>query len=111
MSEMILQQLLADAGSSGFGDDLVTVQPEGPEVAAEWSTLESGETYTGYQQAAGFASPGGAVPNKPRTYIVPSRLNLNDWALSGLWTSTGRAAGHHEGNGRSDLRLPGRDAK
>src|SRR5207237_9142871 len=34
MSEMILQQLLADAGFSGFRDDLVTVQPEGTEVAA-----------------------------------------------------------------------------
>ena len=84
MSEMILQQLLADAGFSGFRDDLVTVQPEGTEVAAESSTLESGETYTGYEQAEGFSSPGGAVLNKPRTYTVPSRLNLNDRALAGL---------------------------
>src|SRR5207245_5881006 len=35
MSEMILQQLLADAGFSGFGDDLVTVQSEGPERSEE----------------------------------------------------------------------------
>src|SRR5437762_1373252 len=75
MSEMILQQLLADAGFRGFRDDLVTVQPEGTEVAAEFSTLESGETYTGYEQAEGFASPCGAVSNKPRAYTVPSRLN------------------------------------
>src|SRR6195256_5572710 len=92
MSEMILQQLLADAGFSGFRADLVTVQPEGTEVAAESSSLESGEAYTGYEQAEGFDSAGGAVPNKPRTYTVPSRLSLNDWALSGVWTITGRAA-------------------
>ena len=109
MSEMILQQLLADAGFSGFRDDLVTVQPEGTEVAAEWSTLESGETYTGYDQAEGFASPGGAVPNKPRTYTVPGRLNLNDWALSGLWTITGRAAVLNEANGRIAFRFHARD--
>ena len=109
MSEMILQQLLADAGFSGFRDDVVTVEPEGTEVAAESTTLESGETYTGYEQAEGFASPGGAVPNKPRTYTVPSRLNLNDWALSGLWTITARAAVLNEANGRIAFRFHARD--
>ena len=109
MSEMVLQQLLADAGFSGFRDDLVTVQPEGTQVAAEWSTLESGETYTGFEQAEGFASLGGAVSNTPRTYTVPSRLNLNDWALSGLWTITGRAAVLNEANGRIAFRFHARD--
>jgi hypothetical protein len=109
MSEMILQQLLADAGFSGFRDDLVTVQPEGTEVAAESNSLESGETYTGYEQAEGFASPGGAVPNKPRIYTVRTRLNLNDWALSGLWTITGRAAVLNEANGRIAFRFHARD--
>src|SRR5213080_1198156 len=109
MSEMILQQLLADAGFSGLRDDLVTVQPKGTEVAAEWSTLESGETYTGYEQGEGFASPGGAIPNESRTYTVPSRLNLNDWALSGLWTITGRAAVLNEANGRIAFRFHARD--
>src|ERR1700726_3856078 len=65
MSEMILKQLLAGGGFSGFRDELVTVQPEGTEVAADLSTLESTETYTGYEQAEGFASPGGAVPSEP----------------------------------------------
>jgi hypothetical protein len=109
MSEMILQQLLADAGFSELRDDLVSVQPEGAEVAAELNTLESGETYTGYEQAEGFASPGGAVPNKPHTYAVPSRLNLNDWALSGLWTITGRVAILSEANGRIAFRFHARD--
>jgi len=109
MSEMIVQQLLADAGFGGFRDDLVTVQPVGTQVGADSSTLESGETYTGYQQAEGFASPGGAVANKPRAYTVPSRLNLNDWALSGLWTITGRAAVLNEANGRIAFRFHARD--
>jgi hypothetical protein len=101
--------LLADAGISGFRDDLVTVRPEGTEVAAESSTLESGETYTGYEQAEGFASPGGAVPNEPRAYTVPSRLNLNDWALSGDWTIRGRAAVINQANGRIAFRFHARD--
>jgi len=109
MSEMIIQQLLADAEFGGFHDDLVTVQPEGTQVSADSRTLESGETYTGYQQAEGFASPGGAVANKPRAYTVPSRLNLNDWALSGLWTITGRAAVLNEAKGRIAFRFHARD--
>jgi thiol-disulfide isomerase/thioredoxin len=109
MSEMILQQLLADAGFSVFRDDLVTVQPEGTQVGADLSTLESGETYTGYEQAEGFASPGGAVPDEPRTYTVPTRLNLNEWALSGDWTITGRAAVLNQANGRIAFRFHARD--
>jgi hypothetical protein len=109
MSEMILQQLLADAGFGGFRDDLVSVKLEGTEVDADGSTLESGETYTGYEQAEGFASPGGAIPNEPRTYTVPSRLNLNDWALSGDWTIAGRAAILNEANGRIAFRFHARD--
>jgi thiol-disulfide isomerase/thioredoxin len=110
MSEMIIQQLLADAGSTGFGDELVSVQPAGTEVAADWSTLESGETYTGYQQAEGFASPGGAMPNKPRNYAIPSRLSTNEWALSGLWAVTSRAAVLNEAPGRIAFRFHARDA-
>jgi thiol-disulfide isomerase/thioredoxin len=109
MLEMVLQQLLADGGFSGFADDLVSVQPGGTQVAADLSTLESGETYTGYQQADGFASPGGAVPKKPRTYTIPSRLNLNEWALSGAWTITARAAVANEARGRIAFRFHARD--
>jgi thiol-disulfide isomerase/thioredoxin len=109
MSEMIVQQLLADAGFSGFSDDLVSVQPGGTQVAADLRTLESGETYTGYEQAEGFASPGGAVRNKPRTYEVPSRLRLNEWALSGAWTITERAAAPNEPRGRIAFRFHSRD--
>ena len=108
MSEMVLQQLLADAGTGGLSDDLVSVQPQGTQVAADWTAVESGETYTGYQQAEGFASPGGAVPNRSRLYTLPS-LNLNEWALSGAWTITGRAAVSNEPSGRIAYRFHARD--
>jgi len=110
MSEMIVQQLLADAGASRLTDDLVSVHPEGTQVAADWNTLASGETYTGYQQAEGFASPGGVKANRSHTYSVPDRLNLNDWALSGDWTITARAAVSNEPNGRIAFRFHARDA-
>lgn len=109
MSEMIVQQLLADAGFSGFSDDLVAVQPEGTQVAADLSTLESGETYTGYQQAEGFASPENVVPDRPQPYTIPKRLNLNEWALSGDWTITDRAAVLNGTTGRIAFRFHARD--
>lgn len=109
MSEMVIQQLLADAGFSGFSDDLVSVQAEGTEVAADYDTLESGETYTGYEQGENFASPGGAVPDRPHSYAVPSTLHLNEWALSGDWTVAARPAVLNQAHGRIVFRFHARD--
>ena len=43
-SEMIIQQLLAEAGSGGAGLDLVSVDARGVEASADWGTLRSPET-------------------------------------------------------------------
>ena len=56
MSEMAIQQLLLDAGATGF-DPTWCGRPTGLEVAADWANLQSPETYVGYGQATGFASP------------------------------------------------------
>ena len=85
-SEMVIQRLLAEAGAGGIGDDLVSVDARGLEAAADWGSLKSPENYVGYERTENFASPGGAVPDKPRMYELPARLRLNDWALSGDWT-------------------------
>jgi pimeloyl-ACP methyl ester carboxylesterase len=44
MSEMVLQQLLGQAGKEGFDPALVSVEPQGTEVAAGWSDLRTPET-------------------------------------------------------------------
>jgi thiol-disulfide isomerase/thioredoxin len=85
-SEMVIQQLLAEAGFSGFDMDMVSVDPVGLEVAADWDSLRSAENYTGYERTENFASPGGALPGKPHVYTFPAELRLNEWALSGDWT-------------------------
>jgi thiol-disulfide isomerase/thioredoxin len=82
-SEMVIQQLLAEAGSTGAGTELVSVDARGLEAPADWASLRSPENYTGYERTENFASPGGAVPGKPHVYTVPARLGLNQWALSG----------------------------
>ena len=85
-SEKIIQRLLAEAGKQNVPDGVVSVDPQGLEVAADWGSLRSPEAYVGYERAEGFASAGGAALNESRVYVAPSRLHLNQWALSGDWT-------------------------
>jgi hypothetical protein len=108
-SEMVIQQLLAEAGSTGAGTDMVSVDPSGLEVPADWTSLRSPENYTGYERTDGFASPGGPIPGKPRLYTVPASLELNQWALSGDWTMEQEAATLNAANGQIACRFRARD--
>src|SRR5262249_20369288 len=63
-SELVLQQLLAEAGKDNIGHELVSVDARGPEAAADWSNLGSPENYVGHQRTQWFASPGGPVRDK-----------------------------------------------
>jgi thiol-disulfide isomerase/thioredoxin len=107
--ERVVQQLLRDAGHDAIGDDLVSVVPEGLEAQADWSDLESPETYLGYQQAQNFATPGEADLDNPHTYAVPESLRLNQWALSGEWTLASGAAVLNGAEGRIAFRFHARD--
>ena len=108
-SEMIIQRLLAEAGAGGIGDDLVSIDARGLEAAADWGSLKSPENYVGYERTQNFASPGGAVLDKPRVYEFPARWRLNNWALSGNWTVKKEAAVLNEPNGRIAYRFHARD--
>jgi thiol-disulfide isomerase/thioredoxin len=108
-SEMVIQQLLAEAGSAGAGTELVSVDARGLEAPADWASLRSPENYTGYERTENFASPGGAVPGKPHVYTVPARLRLNQWALSGDWTMEEEATRLNAANGQIACRFHARD--
>jgi hypothetical protein len=106
---LIIQQLLAEAGNGAFTHDLTSIDPDGFELAADWSDLKSPESYIGYERAENFSSPGGAVSGKRHLYAVPARLALNDWALSGDWTLGKEAAVLNAANGRMAYRFHARD--
>ncbi len=108
-SEVIIQQLLAEAGNRGIGHGLVSVDARGAEAAADWSSLKSPENYVGYERTENFASPGGRVLDKRRVYAVPAGLRLNHWALSGDWTVEKRAIVLNKANGRIAYRFHARD--
>jgi thiol-disulfide isomerase/thioredoxin len=108
-SEMIIQQLLAEAGSDDAAHGLVSVDASGVEAAADWTALRSPENYTGYGRTGNFASPGGAVLGKPHAYTAPAELRLNHWALSGDWTVGEQAATLNTANGQIACRFHARD--
>jgi thiol-disulfide isomerase/thioredoxin len=108
-TETIIQRLLAEAGIGDIDRHLVSVDSTGAEVAADWRSLKSPETYVGYEKTEGFASPGGAARNKPRVYSVPERLSLNHWALGGDWTVGREAISLNQSNGRIAYPFHARD--
>jgi Thioredoxin like C-terminal domain len=108
-SEMVIQQLLAEAGSAGAGTDLVSVDAQGVEAPADWDSLRSPENYTGYDRTENFASPGGPVPRSAHAYTAPAELRLNHWALSGDWTLQEQAATLNQAGGRITCRFHARD--
>ena len=108
-SEMVIQELLAEAGVGGIDTALVSVDPRGVEAAAAWGNLESSENYVGYERTENFASPGGAVLGRPRVYAAPARLRLNYWALSGDWTMGTQAVALNKADGRIVYRFHARD--
>jgi thiol-disulfide isomerase/thioredoxin len=108
-SEMMIQQLLAEAGIGGIDDELVSVDAQGAEAAADWDSLRSAENYVGYERTENFASPGDAVLDQPRVYAVPARFSLNEWAVSGEWTVGREATVLNKANGRITYRFHARD--
>jgi thiol-disulfide isomerase/thioredoxin len=108
-SELVIQQLLAEAGSGPVPRDLSSVDPSGFELAADWSDLKSPESYIGYARAESFSSPGGAIADKRHVYAVPARLALNDWGVAGDWTIGKEAAVLNAAHGRIAYRFHARD--
>jgi Thioredoxin like C-terminal domain len=107
-SEMIIQQLLVEAGF-GTSHDMVSVDARGVEAPADWATLRSPENYTGYGRTENFASLGGVVPDNPGSYTIPTELRLNHWALSGNWTMEQEATRLNAASGQIAYRFHARD--
>src|SRR5258708_16097851 len=108
-SEMVIQQLLAEAGIGDISHELVAVDAGGAEAAADWGGLQSAENYLGAERTENFASPGGAVVGVRHVYTVPARLRLNQWALAGDWTMESQSSVLNEANGRIAYRFHARD--
>jgi thiol-disulfide isomerase/thioredoxin len=109
MQEMAIQQLLVEAGAKDVAMDLVSVDPVGLEVAADYQTLRSPESYLGYGQATGMASPDGLWSDESHDYPASPSLHLNQWAPVGGWAISRRAATATAANARLAYRFQARD--
>ena len=108
-SEMVIQQLLVEAGTTDHDHEPVSVDARGLEAPADWASLRSPENYAGYERTVNFASPGGVVAGKPHAYEIPASLGLNHWALSGDWTANEQVVTLNEAGGRVASRFHARD--
>jgi len=107
-AEMVIQQLLREAGHPGTGN-AVGVDARGSEVAADWDNLKSPESYLGGDRGEGFVSSSPAVVGKSHSYVSPRSLPLNRWALNGDWTVKAGAIVVDKPNARLAYRFHARD--
>ncbi len=108
-SEIVIRQLLAEAGNDDIGHGAVSVDPVGAEAIADWSNLRSPENYVGYERTENFASPGGERPEKRHDYAAPAQLKLNHWGLSGNWVVGREAITLNNAGGRIIYQFHARD--
>jgi thiol-disulfide isomerase/thioredoxin len=108
-SEMVIRQLLADAGVADLQPGLALVEPNGDEVQADWGELASPESYLGYEQASGFEGGGPSAWDKPHTYSARAHIRLNRWTLTGNWTVRSDASALNSPNGRVAYQFHARD--
>jgi thiol-disulfide isomerase/thioredoxin len=109
MSEMVVQQLLTEAGRGGTDQELTSVDARGVEAAADWASLRSPENYLGYERTDNFVSPNGSIVDTSYAYAAPTRLRLNHWALAGAWTVQRGAVALDQAGGRIVYRFQARD--
>ena len=107
-AERVLQDLLKERGAAGLDESTVRVAGEGVEAAPS-ATIQSPETYVGYQRAERFASPMRVSRGVPTTYRVADRLSLNDWGLAGSWNIGPESALLETAGGRIAFRFHSRD--
>ncbi|HEX3329550.1 MAG TPA: hypothetical protein VHS27_06490 [Gaiellales bacterium] len=88
-TERAIQRLL------GVERDLIPIEGDGVEAAADWTNLKTPETYLGRLRGERKESPG--------------RLQLNEWCLVGEWTTTGENVVLDRAGGSIAFRFHARD--
>jgi thiol-disulfide isomerase/thioredoxin len=108
-AELQIQELLSEATGKKISNDLATPSLVGVEAAPDWENLQSPENFLGYDRTQGFASPGGGVADQLKLYTAPSKLKLNQWALSGEWTMKEESVFLNNNKGKLIYRFHARD--
>ena len=108
-SEQLIRELLREAGAQQLAAAGAAPAGSGAEAPPDEADIGSPETYIGYERAENFASPGGVVRDASEGYSAPSRLALNQWALTGPWRVQGERAVAMESGAGIVFRFRARD--
>jgi thiol-disulfide isomerase/thioredoxin len=108
-SELQIQELLKEASGKNISDQILDLQPNGFETAADWKNLRSPENYLGHDRTEGFASPEKLFVDKRLVYSTPKQLKLNQWAVSGEWMIGNDRIMLSRGHGKITYRFHARD--
>ncbi|QRM33731.1 cytochrome c biogenesis protein DipZ [Microvirga sp. VF16] len=107
-SERVIQELLAEGGTQRADKGFVAPDAKGAEAAADFDSVQSGETYLGYKRASNFASPEQVGADEAQVYSA-GRLQLNEWALAGNWTIGSEEAVLNQSGGAISYKFCARD--
>ncbi|MEK6423206.1 MAG: cytochrome c biogenesis protein DipZ [Burkholderia gladioli] len=91
-ADRVIRQLLADHGRAMPAAAARAAPASGALAPADADDIGSGETYVGYRQAQGLASPEPVRPDRDTRYSAPSRPALNTWGFDGVWRVGAEAA-------------------
>jgi cytochrome c biogenesis protein CcdA/thiol-disulfide isomerase/thioredoxin len=109
-SERIIRELLTEAGFKDLPPTGISAAAaKGVQAAADDNNMLSPETYVGYARAEHFSSPAGVVPDQPKDYEAPTKLDINQWALTGKWTVDEEKGTLNNGGGSLVFRFQARD--
>jgi cytochrome c biogenesis protein CcdA/thiol-disulfide isomerase/thioredoxin len=109
-SEQTIRELLAQAGYTNLpAPGVESSTAVGVQAAADEAHDQSPETYLGYARAQNFRSPGGLVKDRLQTYVLPASLDLNQWALTGMWVVDPEKAELRKSPGKIVYRFFARD--
>ena len=108
-SERTIRQLLTEAGAKNLPDPLDDAAGQGVSAAADSANVSSPETYLGFARAENFVSPGSFTRDSAKSYALPPKLSLNQWALAGRWKVSREKATLETAPGRVVFRFRARD--
>ena len=106
--ERAIQDLLREAGREMASTAPGNPNAKGAEASPDLKNIRSGESYLGYQRAAGFISPEGLRADASNTYSI-DQPDLNEWGLTGTWTVGAERAVLDQPDGGIVYRFSARD--
>jgi hypothetical protein len=108
-AERTIQRLLVEAGAKDVKRGRVKLEPQGIEAPADWRSLASPENYLGSDRTEGFVTGRGRATARGHEYAAPTRLQSNEWALTGDWSVGRQAVALNQPGGRILSRFHARD--